>query len=464
MCASYPCCPASRGSCKTDGFVFPPADPGPSRAMGGILPGSWVWPNARRGIGVSMIRKLAILIVPLTLGACAATPEYPVRPDQPRSGFELPKPAYPITPQPEDAGPPPAPVGALASATSSLSPDTATYYRPEPIPGAPPPPDQAARRLSGRTLESRPTAAARSARPPAPEIPREVVVRPGESLFEVAERVRTPVRALIDLNGLEPPYDVSPGQVIRIPPPTVYIVKAGDTLFSVSRRFSMDPRSLANFNGIALEAPLKLGQKLVLPALVKDGETLARIAPAPIRLPEPTAASKPRPSPMLSNGTSAANPPAPAPARPEPLAEPEAVSASAAAAAGKGRFVWPLKGDILSSFGPKGPGQRNDGVNISAEVGAPVYAAASGQVVYAGNTIPGFGNLVVIKHPDGWTSLYGNLGKILVKIRSEVTQGQELGLAGLSGAVDRPQIHFEVRYAASPQEKARPVDPQTLLP
>lgn len=385
-----------------------------------------------------MVRKLAILIVPLALGACVAEPRYP------------------ITPPPVETGSrPPAPA-ASPSAPPPSSPEAPTYYRPQPITGAPPPPDEAVGGLRGR-LSAGPARAARSAGRPAPETPREATVRPGESLFELAERMRTPVRAIIDLNGLQPPYDVEPGEVLRIPPPVIYTVKAGDTLMSISRRFSIDPRSLANLNAITMQAPLKPGQRLALPALVKDGQASMR-TPGETEAHPAVAPAPARPGPAQMSGAAAgATPNAPPP-------EPEPPSAETVAAAGKGRFIWPVKGDILSSFGPKGPGQRNDGVNIAAEAGEPVRAAAAGQVVYAGSTIPGFGNLVVVKHADGWTSLYGNLGKIDVRIRAEVAQGQALGVAGLSGAVDRPQVHFELRYAAAPQGRARPVDPQTLLP
>jgi len=417
-----------------------------------------------------MVRYAAMLTVLLALGACAIEPAYPVRPGEPRAGgFEMPKPAYPITRPPDDNGAP-APAVAAQPAPSPAAPsntpqDAPTYYRPQPIPGAPPPPDEAGPSLRGRQSPG-PALPLRPVPPPALETPHAVTVRPGESLFEVAERVRTPIRAIIDLNGLQPPYDVAPGTVLRIPPPVIYTIKAGDTLLSVSRRFSIDPRSLANLNDISLETPLKPGQRLALPSLVKDSQANAKAASskapsAPSRPPDTTLASKLLTGKPNAPQTAPIAPPAPIVAAP-PEVEPP--SAALVAAAGKGRFVWPVKGDILSSFGPKGPGQRNDGVNISADDGASVRAAAAGQVVYAGSTIPGFGNLVVIKHPDGWTSLYGNLGKIAVKIRAEVTQGQELGVAGLSGAVDRPQVHFELRYAPTPQEKARPVDPQTLLP
>jgi murein DD-endopeptidase MepM/ murein hydrolase activator NlpD len=131
---------------------------------------------------------------------------------------------------------------------------------------------------------------------------------------------------------------------------------------------------------------------------------------------------------------------------------------------GRGRFVWPLQGAVVSDFGPKGPGQRNDGINIGASLGASVRAAAAGDVVYAGDQVPGFGNLVLIKHADGWVTAYGHLSRVMVKMQQKVVQGQEIGQAGSTGGVSEPQLHFEVRYAPSPLERAKPVDPRLVLP
>ena len=133
-------------------------------------------------------------------------------------------------------------------------------------------------------------------------------------------------------------------------------------------------------------------------------------------------------------------------------------------AAGRGRFIWPLRGQVISPFGDKGTGQHNDGVDIAATPGSGVRAAAAGEVVYAGSSIPGFGNLVLVKHSGGWVTAYAHLDRIEVRMRDSVAQGDELGQAGQTGAVDRPQLHFEVRYAPDPTEKARPVDPTLVLP
>ena len=134
------------------------------------------------------------------------------------------------------------------------------------------------------------------------------------------------------------------------------------------------------------------------------------------------------------------------------------------ATAGRGRFIWPLRGQVISPFGDKGTGQHNDGVDIAAVPGSGVHAAAAGEVVYAGSSIPGFGNLVLVKHSGGWVTAYAHLDRIEVRMRDSVAQGDEIGQAGQTGAVDRPQLHFEVRYAPDPTEKARPVDPTLVLP
>jgi murein DD-endopeptidase MepM/ murein hydrolase activator NlpD len=131
---------------------------------------------------------------------------------------------------------------------------------------------------------------------------------------------------------------------------------------------------------------------------------------------------------------------------------------------GRGRFLWPVRGEIISGYGPKGGGQRNDGVNIRATAGDPVRAVASGDIVYAGDQVPGFGNLVLIKHADGWVSAYGHLARIDVKIQDRVVQGQQIGQIGATGGVPEPQLHLEIRYAATPQDRARPLDPMLVLP
>lgn len=143
---------------------------------------------------------------------------------------------------------------------------------------------------------------------------------------------------------------------------------------------------------------------------------------------------------------------------------PVALPDSAIASSGADRFVWPVRGPVLLGYGPTTAGSRNDGVNIIAGAGEPVGAAAAGDVVYAGDQVPGFGNLVLIKHFDGWVTAYGHLDRVDVRMGATVAQGQAIGTVGTTGGVDRPQLHFEVRYAPTPQDRARPVDPKLVLP
>ncbi|MGI8841838.1 MAG: peptidoglycan DD-metalloendopeptidase family protein [Caulobacteraceae bacterium] len=167
-----------------------------------------------------------------------------------------------------------------------------------------------------------------------------------------------------------------------------------------------------------------------------------------------------RPSP---NAGIAAQPPRSYAYAPTPIAPP-ALSQAAVASAGRGRFVWPVRGEIISPFGVKGVGRRNDGIDVKSPQGTVVRAAAAGNVVYAGDQVPGFGNLVLVKHADGWVTAYAHLDKISVQMRQMVAQGEELGQVGQTGGVAEPQLHFEIRYAPTPADKARPVDPVLVLP
>jgi len=177
------------------------------------------------------------------------------------------------------------------------------------------------------------------------------------------------------------------------------------------------------------------------------------VTPPPVVTPPPPRTAPPAASRPQSGGFT-----------PPPTASTTSLTDAQIAALGKGRFLWPLRGEVLSDFGPKGTGQRNDGVNIRAPRGAPVRASAAGEVVYAGDQVPGFGNLVLIKHPDGWVTAYAHMSNVDVKIQQKVLQGQQIGEAGDTGGVSEPQLHFEIRYAPTPAERARPVSPTLLLP
>jgi murein DD-endopeptidase MepM/ murein hydrolase activator NlpD len=123
------------------------------------------------------------------------------------------------------------------------------------------------------------------------------------------------------------------------------------------------------------------------------------------------------------------------------------------AAAATSGFRWPVRGRIISGFGKKPDGERNDGINLAVPEGTSVKAAEDGTVIYAGNELKSYGNLVLIRHSNGWVSAYAHNSKLQVKRGDTVTRGQVVALSGMSGGVTTPQVHFELR------KEATPVDP-----
>jgi murein DD-endopeptidase MepM/ murein hydrolase activator NlpD len=335
-------------------------------------------------------------------------------------------------------------------------------------------------------------------------------VRKGDSLAKIADKLDTTVDDLRADNNLKKSA-IHPGQVLKGPRKSAkaYVAAPGDSLEDVARRFGVSTKALRAENGLSRNARIKAGQKVRLPAGYRDHGPVRTYAPAPsepIRerpsevppsqplpsRPQPYTPTPSTPQPYSPTPT-APQPytPTPTPPRPytptptaprpytppvtapptqpgtQPPLAPQAappVTDAQISALGRGRFIWPVRGEILSEFGPKAGGQRNDGLNVQAQAGDPVRAAAAGDVVYAGDQVPGFGNLVLIKHADGWVTAYGHLSHVDVKMQQHVTQGQQIGQAGSTGGVPEPQVHFEVRYAPTPLERARPIDPRLVLP
>jgi len=352
------------------------------------------------------------------------------------------------------------------------------------------------------TDEARAMAALQGGRPGgarriAPDDPasRMVTVLAGDTLYDISRRHNVNMRALIETNQMQPPYALSVGSTVQLPPPNVHIVQRGETLYAVSRRYNVDTRSLALLNGMSRPWAVWPGDELLLPPLARDqareparvgdvaSVTVAAIVPAapvpvplvpapvtvkpaapkpsqldskPIQLAPAPATAKPPVKPAATPAPASAKPPAavPAPA-PKPVAPKPAAQPSAGAVRD---FIWPVSGNVLKAYGASANGARNDGVNIAAPKGAPIKAAAGGEVVYAGNELAGFGNLILIRHPGGWVTAYAHADTLAVKEGDLVNQGQQVGTVGSTGNVSSPQIHFELRKGKEP------VDPGQHLP
>lgn len=138
-----------------------------------------------------------------------------------------------------------------------------------------------------------------------------------------------------------------------------------------------------------------------------------------------------------------------------PLTTPHAPAA--AIYAGAPTFAWPITGPVILDYGTSSNGQRNDGINIAAPYGTPIRASAAGTITYAGNELRGYGNLILIKHDDGYVTAYAHAQRIVVSRGDTVLKGQIIAYAGDSGDVTSPQLHFEIRRGV------QPVNPHTLL-
>jgi murein DD-endopeptidase MepM/ murein hydrolase activator NlpD len=113
-------------------------------------------------------------------------------------------------------------------------------------------------------------------------------------------------------------------------------------------------------------------------------------------------------------------------------------------------FRWPVRGRVISGFGKKPNGERNDGINLAVPEGTAVKAAEDGTVIYAGSELKSYGNLVLIRHTGGWVSAYAHNSELKVKRGDEVRRGQVIAASGMSGGVTTPQVHFELRKDAAP--------------
>lgn len=325
--------------------------------------------------------------------------------------------------------------------------------------------------------------------------PRQVhTVKSGDTLTAIARKFDMSVSDLADDNKLDTDKPLKLGAKIKGPATTskAYVAQSGDTLGAVAKRFNVSVKELAAENNLRSTASVKKGQKLVLPDGYKDKgpikttTTVTRPAPTPstpsntyarVETPSPTPSrAAPTPSspvPYTPSGNSYPRPSAPVAAQPvtpppstaRPIIESSAAPTEAEiVASGRGKFTWPVRGEIALGFGANGPGQRNDGLDIRAPQGTPVVSAADGKVAYAGNQVLGFGNLVLVRHADGWVTAYARLSSINVKMQQDVKQGEQIGAVGATGGATEPALHFEMRYAPTVKDKAKPVNPSLVLP
>jgi murein DD-endopeptidase MepM/ murein hydrolase activator NlpD len=338
-----------------------------------------------------------------------------------------------------------------------------------------------------------------------------VVVGPGETLESVARKHGVPVEALAGANSISDPASVRPGQRLVIPrytvpgagtkiaqgtphesqprsgtpgtspggarlPPSaaegtgqtllpvapVHTVASGDTLSKIARQYRVKVKDLAVANGIEPDARLAVGTKLAIP--VPSGAAPAKAAAAPGARPPvltqtvPVAArSQPRsgaavPIPVVASADAPAN------ARVAAVGEAPTEPGGAPAVGATQTFRWPIRGRVINNFAAKVNGAANDGIDLAVPEGTPIRAADDGVVAYAGSELKGYGNLVLLRHANGFVTAYANASELMVKRNEQVHKGQVIAKSGQTGTAAAPQLHFEVR------KNSTPVDPMQYLP
>jgi murein DD-endopeptidase MepM/ murein hydrolase activator NlpD len=233
----------------------------------------------------------------------------------------------------------------------------------------------------------------------------------------------------------------------------VYIVREKDTVDGVASRFGVSSQSIIERNKLKAPYQLKAGQQLDIsgarPGAGQSTDTATAAAVSP---------TGPVKSQSLEPPSGSAKSEAPRSAAPAGEPTPLSPPATAAHSGSAPRFEWPVQGKVLAGYGPKAGGQRNDGIDIQAEKGAAVKAADSGTVIYAGSEVRGMGNLLLIKHANGYITAYAHNESLLVKKDDTVKKGQTIARVGNSGGTPDPQLHFEVRRGN------KTIDPTTVLP
>ena len=307
-----------------------------------------------------------------------------------------------------------------------------------------------------------------------------IIVGTSDTLEIIARRYNVTPAAILQANGYKGPRVLSPGQQLIIPrpgaavvaaapvmsapvskpvvtavaAPSVHVVNHGDTLMSIARRNHISAGELARANGLDSSAKLKIGMRLNVP--VKASAAVAPVAQpvvaqaAPVSAPPATKLAA-----ITTDSQQKARLAQTTNVEEAPTAETPAKAAEATGALPT--FRWPVRGKVITGYGAKTNGKSNDGINLAVPEGTPVKAAEDGVVAYSGNELKGYGNLVLVRHSNGYVTAYAHASELLVKRGDTIKRGQIIAKSGQSGEVGSPQLHFEIRKGSNP------VDPLQFL-
>jgi murein DD-endopeptidase MepM/ murein hydrolase activator NlpD len=307
-----------------------------------------------------------------------------------------------------------------------------------------------------------------------------ITIQKGDTIDGLVSRYGVPASAIAEANNLPNGSALKPGQRLVIPKyevtgsaaprtasnapqtaapaisapattggPMVHTVAPGETLMALSRKYRKPVGEIAKANNIAPHTMVKIGDRIVIPGVraLQGATTAAASKPAGAAVAQQQNSAKVASVPGAP-ATVSANVVTPAAQEPEPAKSKSDVTAAMPS------FRWPVNGRVITAFGPKPSGQQNDGINVSVPEGTPIKAAEDGVVAYAGNELKTYGNLVLVRHSNGYVTAYAHASEILVKRDDPIKRGQIIAKAGQTGNVAAPQLHFEIRKGSTPVDPA----------
>ena len=244
-----------------------------------------------------------------------------------------------------------------------------------------------------------------------------ITVKTGASLYSISKQNKIPLRNLIEANKLEPPYKLYPGDKIKIPSMrNTHIVKYAENISIIAYNYGVSSNDIISLNSLKKPYVIKPGQILALPYNILKEDKKA---------------------PSKANSVLAS------------------ITNSVKSKNNKTDFIYPVNGKILSTFGTKKNGSKNDGINIAAKKGTPIKSVSDGNIVYVGNALKGYGNLVIIKHQNNWLSAYAHNDEVYVTKNQQIKQGDIIATVGSSGDAEKSQLYFSLRkgrQAVNPKE------------
>ena len=276
-----------------------------------------------------------------------------------------------------------------------------------------------------------------------------------------AQQSLAPVAAMPMPAALGAPAPLgTPAPALAAVPANAYThqIASGESLYTIARRYDVTTQAIVQANGLSSPDKIVVGQRVVIPGRADLLASKGPAAPIQVAAVSPVLATAP-----AALGAAAA-PQATLPAQPQlvtptqtpvaaPVQQAKVQPANEPVMSGNDKFRWPASGRIITDFASS----KGTGINIEVPEGSAVKAAENGTVIYVGSGVEGYGNLILVRHPNGFVSAYAHLKSMTVAKGDTVNRGDGIGTAGMTGSVSKPQLHFELRKGATP------VDPVPLL-